>query len=186
MEPLNPASSAYGRPGGEFWKARTLSRLAFSLTELLVVIAIIALLAALVVPAMGRLGGAYSLTRQGQLLSDQIVLARQMATSRNRNIEVLLTQTNSNWSVQLWQMDTAGGVAVAAGKRIPFPENVILNTSRSPLISNALRFHPNGRLAGQIDNSNNYLTLQLRQGDPSNYFTLQINPVTGRVATFRP
>ena len=87
---------------------------AFSLIELLVVIAIIALLTSLIVPAASSLGSSYSLTRQGQLLSDQIVLARQVATSRNRNIEVLLTQSNSNWSVQLWQLDTAGGAAVAA------------------------------------------------------------------------
>ena len=163
---------------------------AFSLIELLVVIAIIALLAALVVPAAGSLGGAYSLTRQGQILSDQIVLARQMATSRNRNIEVLLTQSNSNWSVQLWQLDTAGGAAVAIGRRMAFAENVILDASRSPLITNTLtntlRFRPNGRLAGQMDNSNNFLTLQLRNGSQSNYFTLQINPATGRVSTFRP
>ena len=163
---------------------------AFSLIELLVVIAIIALLAALVVPAAGSLGGAYSLTRQGQILSDQIVLARQMATSRNRNIEVLLTQSNSNWSVQLWQLDTAGGADVAVGRRMAFAENVILDASRSPLITNTftntLRFRPNGRLTGQMNNSNNFLTLQLRNGNQSNYFTLQINPVTGRVSTFRP
>lgn len=159
---------------------------AFSLVELLVVVGIIALLAALVVPSIASLGGAYSLTRQGQLLHDQIVLARQVATSRNRNIEVLLTQTNSNWAVQLWQIDTDGGPAVAVGKRMPFAENIIMDTSRSPLLTNELRFHPNGRLAGQLDNSNNFLTLQLRQGSSSNFFTLQVNPVTGRVATFRP
>ena len=86
---------------------------AFSLIELLVVIAIIALLTSLIVPAASSLGSSYSLTRQGQLLSDQIVLARQMATSRNRDTVVSLTQSNSNWSVQLWQLDTAGGADVA-------------------------------------------------------------------------
>ncbi len=159
---------------------------AFSLIELLVVIAIITLLAALVVPAAGSLGASYSLTRQGQILSDQIVLARQMATSRNRDIVVSLTQSNSNWTVQLWQFDAAGNATISVGRRIPFAENITVDQSRSPLITNTLRFRPNGRLAGQLNNSNNFLTLQLRNGSPSNYFSLQINPVTGRVATFRP
>jgi prepilin-type N-terminal cleavage/methylation domain-containing protein len=186
MEPLNLPNDASRMTGRILSAPRAGTAPAFSLVELLVVVGIIALLAAIVLPAVGSLGGAYSLTRQGQLVHDQIVLARQMATSRNRNIEVLLTETNSHWSVQLWQIDTDGGPPTAIGKRMPFAENVMMDTSRSPLLTNELRFHPNGRLAGQIDNSNNFLTLQLRQGSSSNFFTLQINPVTGRVATFRP
>ena len=164
---------------------------AFSLIELLVVIAIIGLLAALLVPAIGSLGSASSLTGQGQILSDQIILARQMATSRNRDIEVRLTQVNSNWSVQLWQREPAGNVTNAVGRRLAFAENITFDPDRSPLITNAqstntLLFRPNGRLAGQLDNSNNFFTLRPRQGNQTNYFTLQINPVTGRVSTYRP
>jgi len=186
MEPMNQPMVDFRFPNRRPARGISLSTAAFSLIELLVVVAIIALLAALVVPAIGSLGGSYSLTRQGQILSDQIVLARQMATSRNRNIEVLVSQTNSSWSLQLWQIDTAGGSPIAVGKRMPFPENVTIDAARSPLITNTIRFHPNGRLAGQIHNSNNFLTLQLREGNRSNFFTLQINPVTGRVTTFRP
>jgi len=178
---------------------------AFSLLELLAVIAIIFLLSAFLIPAFNSLGGAYGLTSQGQALNDQFILARQLAMSRNRDIEMRFFQSTSNaqtnWATQLWELDTTGTSRAAVGRRMAFAGNLMLNPALSPLLTGlpgtvtngetyqALRFRSSGRLAAQIANTNNYLTVQLRQANlanPDNYFTLQINPITGRVSTFRP
>jgi len=51
------------------------------------------------------------------------------------------------------------------------------------------RFRPNGSLSSEINSTNNFLTLQAasaRGNPPANYYTLQINPVTGKVTAYRP
>lgn len=176
---------------------------AFSLIELLAVVAILAILAALLAPAASRVAGAYSVTRQGQLLGDQWALARQMAMSRNRDMEVRFYEASGPegplWTTQIWEFDPENGNATPASRCLVFPDTIVLNPTLSPLLSSlaaipdgngtALRVRPNGRLAGQIANTNNYVTLQLRRDDaaaPANYFTLQINPVTGAISSHRP
>ncbi len=63
---------------------------AFSIVELLVVIAIISILMALTVPAVSSLIENTNVTRGAQLVESQIQLARQLASSRNRPVEVRL------------------------------------------------------------------------------------------------
>jgi uncharacterized protein (TIGR02596 family) len=177
---------------------------AFALIELLVVISIILSLMVLIVPAVNGIGGAYAITRQGETLNDQFVQARQIATSRNRDIEMRFyfetpAPNKTTWGVQLWELNSAGQSPVPCGKMMKFSEAILMNLELSPLLKSqtlpsgqawyALRFRANGRIAGQWDNKNNYLTIQHRTADalkPANYFTLQINPITGSVSTYRP
>ena len=69
-------------------KARFLNTRAFSLVELLVVISVIAIVAGFAVPAVTTMIRGSSLTQGSQNIADQIVLARQLALSRNRSVEV--------------------------------------------------------------------------------------------------
>ncbi|HRJ70574.1 MAG TPA: Verru_Chthon cassette protein D [Terrimicrobiaceae bacterium] len=177
----------------------------FSLIELLTVIAILAVLMVFALPAVNSIGGASALTRQGQALNDQFLLARQLAASRNREVELrLLFETGgsggTNWASQLWEIKP--GISTnSASRKIRFPDNLLINPGLSPILTGmtpvsqggekwyAFRFRSNGRLAGQLSGTNNYLTIQLRTdspGSPRNYFTLQINPITGLVSTYRP
>jgi len=100
-------------------------------------------------------------------------------------------------------------MSVPLGRMQTFPDGVILssNATLSPLLTayTALtstniasrgtvevaefRFRPNGFLAGNITSSNNFITLQnitAKGNPPANYYTIELNPVTGRAAIFRP
>ena len=61
---------------------------AFSLVELLVVISVIAIIAGFAVPAVTTMIRGSALAQGSQNIADQIVLARQLALSRNRSVEV--------------------------------------------------------------------------------------------------
>jgi len=53
----------------------------------------------------------------------------------------------------------------------------------------SVRFRANGSTDNRITSANNFLTIQhIRHpgAPPDNYYTLQINPVTGKAATYRP
>ena len=63
-------------------------RSAFSLIELIVVISIIAIIATFTVPAATTILRGTALTQASQTLTDQISLARQLALSKNRTVEV--------------------------------------------------------------------------------------------------
>ena len=87
---------------------------AFSIIELLVVIAIIGILMALTVPAVSSLIENTNLSRSAQLVESQIQLARQMASSKNRPVEIRLIRSSGQSSnglnaIQLWQMDPPTG-----------------------------------------------------------------------------
>lgn len=182
----------------------TKNPLAFSLVELLVVVAMVGILLVLVTPAVTSISSNFQVTRQGQIMADNLVLTRQMATTRNRDFELRFFEragTPPQWSFQLMEVGVSNTLTPVSRKYV-FPEPVILNKSLSPLVTGAtstgttngatwyaLRFRANGRIADSLNNANNYLTIQLWHADaaaPDNYYTLQINPVTGRVATYRP
>lgn len=174
---------------------------AFSLVELLLVIAMLGILLVLVIPAITSISSNFQVTRQGQIVADNLVLARQMATSRNRDFELRFFETPGSeprWSFQIMEV----GTGKSASRKYVFPDPVIINKALSPLVTGAtstgttngatwyaIRFRSNGRIAASLDNSNNYLTIQLRSAEtnaPANHSTLQINPVTGRIASYRP
>ncbi len=89
---------------------------AFSIVELLVVIAIMGILMALTVPSVSSMIENTNVTRGAQLVESQIQLARQLASSKNRPVEVRFIKVPSQASnglsaIQLWQMDPPAGTS---------------------------------------------------------------------------
>ena len=185
---------------------------AFSLIELLVVVAIFSIMVALVIPAFTQVRAAGVLTRGGQVLADQIALARQEASTTNRDIEVRIVDVGGVYrAVQLW---IRGEPATRPIGRIEqLPDGVVFssNTSLSPLLDPApaspivsgtavfgalgsrpykgFRIRANGALDAAVNLSNNFLTVQSANEvtvPPSNYFTVRVNPVTSQVTIHRP
>ena len=198
----------------EMTETRSFRKTAFSLVELLVVVAIIGIMASIAVPAFSSIAAASGITRGGQLLGDQIILARQEATTRNRDIEVrLIDMTNGAWSgytaMQLWLKDESG-VLSPLGKIQKLPEGTIisLNNSLSPLLTadtsisgstnfgattcsyKGFRIRASGSPSSTINTNNNFLTVVLARDasktPPDNYYSVSVNPVTSKVKIYRP
>jgi uncharacterized protein (TIGR02596 family) len=177
----------------------------------LVVITIFAIMAAVTLPAIGSLRQAGGINRGGQILGDLIILARQEAVAKNRNIEVrIIDVADPMWpgyrAVQLWLVDESG-FATPLGKVQRLPDGIVVaSNSLSPLLTadtnvtgttnfGALGSRPykgfqiraSGALS--VTTTNNFLTVQLARGTgtpPNNYYAVQVNPVTGRVSIHRP
>lgn len=187
-------------------------RAAFSLVELMVVIAIMLLLAAFTVPAFNSLTMGSNLNRAGQLVADQISSARQTAVTRNRETQVWFYESaggmNPGWrGMQVWRVDqTASGVTnVPASRVFLFPEGVGIEPLESPLLTAdasisgsftlpslgtvnyaGFRFRASGGTDVSVNATNNYVTLRQAWGAGSNYYTVQVNPITGKASVFRP
>jgi len=186
----------------------------FSLIELLTVIAILAILATLIVPAVTSISRGSNLNRGGQIVSDQLALARQEAVSKNRDVEVrfyeFTTGLSPGWrGMQLWRVEqTPTGPVTNASSRVSvMPEGIVMASNNlSPLIMasplsgsatlpaygatpyRAFRFRANGALETGVG-INNYVTLVNATdtgNPPANYYTIQINPLTGKASVFRP
>jgi len=186
---------------------------AFTLVELLIVVAIIGLLLGLVTPAASNMQAGLQLNQNGQGIIDKLSLCRQLATTQNRDVELRFidiptSETDTGGQAfQIWLLNPRGGTAEAYGKIVRLPEEIKLNDDLSPMWTKlpsgtadftalggdrtyrAIRFRSNGRLARNDMGSDNYLTYSFRrdrEAVPGNYYTLQINPVTGWVTTYRP
>ena len=191
-------------------------RKGFTLVELLVVLAIMGILVG--ASAWGLVGALSSsnLSNGGQLIANQIALARQEAVTRNQQVEVLFYKLSAGGSatwkaVQVWRIDQndSGATTYAVTKLALLPDGVMISTDPklSPLLTaNAslsgtaslanygsvpfagFSFRPNGSTDYSISTANNILTVQNVSGGPSpkNYFTLQVNPIEGNVSIFRP
>lgn len=184
---------------------------AFSLVELLVVIAMIGILAMLAASSFNTLDG-HTVTQQGQILNDQINLTRQLAVSRNREMELRLisyaANNGVNWALQICESSSDPQNARAFSRLVRLADGTVIDTSPqlSPLLAHletasaafptlgtcayqALKFRPNGRVKGSFPAKQDYLTLRPRcdpSDHPANYFTLQIQSVTGRISVYRP
>jgi len=185
---------------------------AFTLIELLVVVAIVLVLATLAMPAFNSIAVGSNLNRSGQLVGDQIALARLNAVTGNREVQVrLYNMTNGitkGWrGIQVWRVEqtASGPTNIPSGRLMVFPEGIVMDPDKSPLLAadpnvagtvtlpshgtvtySGFRFRPNGSTDSSISASNNYLTLQQANTSPSNYYTVQINPITGKTTIFRP
>lgn len=186
---------------------------AFSLVELLVVTAIIVVLMAMAVPALNTVLAGSNVARAGQMVDDAFVLARQEAISKNRDVYVRfykfpdgVDQTDRWQGVQIWSKEATAGDK-PLGKFYRFPEGTFLTpgTALSPLLEAAtdtgsaslskygsaryagFRFRATGQIDGSLADFN-WVTVQGATDTstpPQNYYTLQINPITGKVLTYR-
>jgi uncharacterized protein (TIGR02596 family) len=191
---------------------------AFSLIELLVVIAIFGIMAAVTLPSIGSVNQASKINRAGSILGDQIILARQEAAAKNRDIEIrIINVTDPMYpgyrAVQLWLVDDSGTNKSPLGKIQRLPEGVIIssNASLSPLLSadsvvggatnsanfgalgnckyQGFRIRSSGVPAAEVNTSNNFLTVQSTKetaAPPVNYYTIRVNPISGRITIHRP
>jgi uncharacterized protein (TIGR02596 family) len=120
---------------------------AFTLLELLTVMAIMGILLYLAVPASVSLQQSSNLSLAGQVVADQIAVAREMAASSNRTVEIRFVSPTT-WSalgspnytgyhaLQLWAPNEAG-VSSPADRLITLPDGVEIsvNSTLSPLLS---------------------------------------------------
>lgn len=189
----------------------------FTLLELLVVLTILVVLAVVTLPSMSSAMSGSNLSRAGVTASDTIQRARQEAVARSREVQVRFYKFSSadlqGWrGLQIFRIEqTASGRSMVAASRVTlFPEGTALssNAALSPILfadpalqgtTNlgsygatayaGFRYRPTGELSGEVNATNNFLTLQnitASGNPPANYYTLQINPVTGKVTVFRP
>lgn len=188
---------------------------AFSLIELLIVIAIMAILVSLSVPAMNSIARGSNITRAGQMVGDMVILGRQEAVAKNRDIEVRIIEVSPApgvagglVAVQLWELSDASAKPVSRINRLPEGAAISSNTALSPLlkadvsVGNTTNFgslgnrpylgfkiRANGKLSSSVGMNNNFLTVSATSdasAPPENYYTIRVNPVTGRVNIYRP
>lgn len=193
------------------------SRAGFSLTELLVVMAIMGFFVVVAMPSFHNIFAGSNLNRAGQLVSDQMALARQEAVTRNREVRVyfykIRSGTTENWrAMQIWRVETTdtGTTTTAVSKLTFIPDGVIISptTELSPLLGAdttltgtvnlpvygnssyvGYRYRPDGSTDTSVTVANDYLTLQnatATGNPPANYYTIQINPLVGKVTVYRP
>lgn len=186
----------------------------FSLVELLVVVALLGIMTALVLPAFQSVGTAQNVTRGGQLVADQIVLGRQLAASKNREIEVRFVTLSDEGppafrAVQLWMADESGENPAPVSRLEKLPQGILVSPEAelSPLLDadsavagsadfpgvgtleyRGFRISASGVLGTGVTTTNNFLTINSARdtnSPPANFFTLRVNPVTGRLTEYR-
>lgn len=183
---------------------------AFSLIELLVVTAIVLLLLGAAVTSLNSVTSNAVLNRTGQSVADALILARQEAITKNRDVEVRFFQRGAGGAqaIQSWILTEDGTAQVPLSRMLTLPETVRWNTNHSPIVSadasvsgtmsipstplqpyTGFRFRPDGSVAQGVGATNNYLTLQLlseKRDPPVNFYALQVNAFNGKVSTHRP
>lgn len=191
-----------------------MKRSAFTLIELLAVIALMAILIVVTTPAVVSMTRGNSLSRAGQLVSDQLTLARQIATAKNRDVEVRFLEIPEAGAplrfraIQLWIVDESG-TPKPASRAITVPSGVAFAAGHSPLAEgggslsgnlpdggthgscrySGFRFRPSGTTDVPATSKDNYITLANESSAntiPENFYIIQVNPLTGRTSSIRP
>ncbi len=141
----------------------------FTLVEMLVVMAILAILLALTVPAIVSLQQSDNLTSAGQIVVNQINLARQLASTTNRTVQIRLiqmpaTSPNGYCAIQIWSAGlnlsssanfTTALVMAPISRLIILPQTAISAYSASSNLSQLLAGLTTGQMqAGTVSNAN--------------------------------
>lgn len=127
----------------------------------------------------------------------------------------MTNSSSPGWrAMRRWYIEqgTNGPVTNSVGRLIKIPEGIIIasNNNLSPLITAmtnsvstgtesiagygsasyvGFRFRANGSLDNTVTAANGYLTIKAANDTdetPKNYFTIQLNPLTGKALIFRP
>lgn len=210
---------------------------AFSLIELIVVIAIIGIIAAFTVPAASTILRGSKLTQASQTVTDQISLARQLALTKNRAIEVRfyrfgdpempgedLTKSSTGQfrAMQLFEVFESG-VSAPLDKPQMLPVSVVISNSGLTSLIADVSQKPTKKpttidpeLPRGVQRNYEYVAFRFLQdgstnlkptvkwfltlhnitdqvsaaasnpAPPPNFFTLQIDPVSGSTKSYRP
>ena len=121
---------------------------AFTLVELLVVMALIAILASLAIPSMTNITRGSNVTIGGETVAGALSNARQLATSKNRNVELRLIKMidpkggssgQEIRAVQIVEVTEAG--LKPAGRLRSLPQGVIVSSvpAMTSLADNTLK-----------------------------------------------
>ncbi|PTY02258.1 hypothetical protein DB346_09080 [Verrucomicrobia bacterium LW23] len=158
---------------------RAASAAAFSLLELLFTVSIIAVIMALSVPMIQGVSEANNISAAGQIVSDYVSQARQLAAARNVSVEVrfvrqqyglqgpLSSYPNVYNAVQLWRVDPAGSESEPVSKMTPLPQGIVVAVGTSapylspPLVGTATPPPLSGTLA-YGPQSLNYVGFEIR------------------------
>lgn len=189
---------------------------AFSLIELLIVIVIMAIMVALSVPAMNSIAQGSGVNRAGQTVGDMIILGRQEAVAKNRDVEIRFVRvpasqndgTEGLTALQLWVLTDTSAKPVSRIGRLPQGVAISSNSMLSPLLGAegstakstnfgglgncsyvSFKIRANGSLSSSVTMSNNFLTVGLVSDTkipPANHYSIRVNPITGRVSIYRP
>lgn len=210
---------------------------AFTLVELLVVMAIMVLLIAIVGPTAIQMLRGSNITQSGEMVGDQLVLARQTALTKNRPVEVRFYElpvasadrTRNYAAMQSFRVEENGAktpltklqtlssrvifATDAEGTSLTSLHSTVINppkrvftvsgTEKLPAYPKeasckyvGFQFLPNGSAdldpTGATEAGGWFLTLteanikMPANGIPKNFYTLRIDPLSGRVRLFRP
>ncbi len=172
---------------------------AFSLIELLVVVAIVGILSALSITAIQGIRSGRALHQAGDLVLDQLALARQSALSRNARVRWMLISVPDNRNndpagfrrMQSEIFDAGARAWKPLGRSVVLPMAVVADPTRSNLITNAadgatnsVVFLASGRT--RLDPSTGHWLTLSEARNTNNFIAIQIDPVSGRCRTFQP
>lgn len=180
----------------------------------MIVVAILGILMVVTLPAISSISQSSDLTRGGQMLADQVNLARQMASAQGTVVELRLIKLagrDGYSAIQVWKSDSSGTNTRAARALATLPQgaaisgNLQLSAAFSALPTGtmpaggtagnapyaAMQIRPSGIVTPVLSMSNLFFTvvpasLANNSQRPANYFALQINPLTGVPLVYRP